>query len=145
MHRVERSVLVAFTAGQMFERVAAVKDSPAFLPWCAGAQVRARRDGLIDATTEIRHRGVRSRFATGNDNRAPAGIRMTLVDGPFRRLTGDWRCQPLREDACNVHLNLHYDFAPGLRARASGPVFDGIAGSRSGSFTRRAEALHDPR
>jgi ribosome-associated toxin RatA of RatAB toxin-antitoxin module len=145
MHRVERSVLVPYTAAQMFELVAAVRDYPKFLPWCAGAHVRPRRDGLIDATIEIHYRGVRSRFTTCNEQRADESIRMTLVDGPFRRLAGDWQFRPLRADACKVHLNLHYDFAPGLLGRAIAPVFDGIAGSLVDSFTRRAEQLYDAR
>jgi ribosome-associated toxin RatA of RatAB toxin-antitoxin module len=145
MHRVERSVLVPYTAEQMFELVAAVRDYPSFLPWCAGTHVRPRHDGLIDATIEIHYRGVRSRFTTCNDNRAPESIQMTLVDGPFRRLAGDWHFRALREDACRVHLHLHYDFAPGLLGRAIAPVFEGIAGSLVDSFTRRAEALYDVR
>jgi ribosome-associated toxin RatA of RatAB toxin-antitoxin module len=145
MHRVERSVLVPYTAQQMFDLVAAVADYPSFLPWCAGTRVRPRRDGLIDATIEIHYRGVRSRFTTCNDQRPPESIQMTLVDGPFRRLAGDWQFRPLRDDACKVHLNLHYDFAPGLLGRAVAPVFDGIAGSLVDSFTRRAELLYEPR
>ena len=145
MHRVERSVLLPYTAAQMFELVAAVRDYPSFLPWCAATHVRPRRDGLIEATVEIHYRGVRSRFTTCNENRTPDSIRMTLVDGPFRRLSGDWQFQPLREDACKVHLNLHYDFAPGLLGRAIAPVFETIAGSLVDSFTRRAEALYELR
>ncbi len=145
MHRVERSVLVPYTAEQMYELVEAVKDYPKFLPWCAGAHVRPRRDGMVDATIEIHYRGVRSRFTTCNDNRAPESIHMTLVEGPFRRLAGQWDFRRLREDACKVHLHLHYDFAPGLLGRAIAPVFEGIAGSLVDSFTRRAEALFDVR
>jgi ribosome-associated toxin RatA of RatAB toxin-antitoxin module len=145
MHRVERSVLVPYTAEQMFELVGAVRDYPSFLPWCAATHVRPRRDGRVDATIEIHYRGVRSRFTTCNDNRAPDSIHMTLVDGPFRRLAGDWRFRPLRGDACRVHLNLHYDFAPGLLGRAIAPVFESIAGSLVDSFSRRAEALYEVR
>lgn len=145
MHRVERSVFVPYTAEQMFELVAAVRDYPKFLPWCAGTQVRPRVDGLIDATIDIHYRGVRSRFTTANDHRAPESIHMTLVDGPFRRLAGHWHFRALRKDACKVHLHLHYDFAPGLLGRAIAPVFDGIAGSMVDSFTRRAELLYEVR
>ena len=62
-----------------------------------------------------------------------------LVDGPFRRLGGEWTFIALREDACKVQLHLHYDFAPGLLGRAIAPVFDGISASMIDSFTRRAD------
>lgn len=145
MHRVERSVLVPFSADQMFALVAAVRDYPSFLPWCAQAQVRPRDDGLIDATLAIHYRGVRSRFTTRNRNRAPESIHMELVDGPFRRLAGGWQFRPLRDDACKVHLNLHYEFAPGVLGRMVAPVFETIAGSLVDSFTRRAEVLYGAR
>jgi ribosome-associated toxin RatA of RatAB toxin-antitoxin module len=145
MHRVERSVLVPYSAERMFGLVAAIREYPQFLPWCAATQVRPRRDGRLEATIEIHYRGVRSRFTTCNENRPPESIGMTLVDGPFRRLNGSWQFRPLREDACRVHLQLHYEFVPGLLGRMIGPVFETIAGSLVDSFTRRAEALHDPR
>jgi ribosome-associated toxin RatA of RatAB toxin-antitoxin module len=44
-----------------------------------------------------------------------------------------------------VHLNLHYDFAPGLLGRAIAPVFETIAGSLVDSFSRRAEAIYECR
>jgi len=144
MHRVERSVLLPYTVAQMFELVAAVGEYPKFLPWCAGTHVRPRRDGRVDATIEIQYRGVRSRFTTCNENRAPDTIAMALVEGPFRRLAGQWTFRALHEDACKVQLHLHYDFAPGLLGRAVAPVFDGIAGSLVDSFARRAGELYDP-
>jgi ribosome-associated toxin RatA of RatAB toxin-antitoxin module len=144
MHRVQRSVLVPYSAEQMFALVAAVKDYPKFLPWCANTQVRPRDDGLVEATIAIHYRGVRSRFTTRNQNLAPQSIHMTFVDGPFRRLGGGWQFRPLHDAACKVHLNLHYEFAPGLLGRAIAPVFETIAASLVDSFTRRAETLYGP-
>jgi ribosome-associated toxin RatA of RatAB toxin-antitoxin module len=145
MHRVEKSVFVPYTAEQMFGLVAAVREYPRFLPWCAASRERPLPDGRVEATVEIHYRGVRSRFTTRNEHIAPALIRMQLVDGPFRRLHGEWHFVQLREDACKVHLNLHYQFESGLLGRAIAPVFESIAGSLIDSFTRRAEALYEPR
>lgn len=144
MHRFERSVLVPYTAEQMFSLVAAVKDYPEFLPWCAATHVRPRSDGLLDATIEIHYRGVRSRFTTRNDNRPAERIGMTLVDGPFRRLTGNWQFRALGDQGCKVHLLLQYDFVPGLLGRAIAPVFEQIAATMVDSFIRRAESVYEP-
>jgi len=142
MHRVERSVLVPFSAQQMFDLVARVEDYPGFLPWCASAQIRSRNDDMVDAMIEIHYRGVRSRFTTRNLHVPHSRIGMELVDGPFRRLSGEWTFRQLRADACRVHLSLHYQFVPGLLGRAIAPVFEVIATSMVDSFTRRAEELH---
>ena len=141
MHRVERSVLVPYSAEEMFGLVAGVKDYPKFLPWCAGARLRPQPNGEIEATVQIDYRGVRSEFTTLNHNDAPRLIRMQLVAGPFRRLSGEWTFTQLRDDACKVHLNLHFQFATGIVGRAVAPVFEGIAGSMIDAFTRRAEAV----
>lgn len=145
MHRVERSVLVPYSAEEMFGLVAGVKDYPKFLPWCAGARLRPQPDGDIEATVQIDYRGVRSEFTTLNHNDAPRLIRMQLVDGPFRRLSGEWTFTQLRDDACKVHLILQFQFATGIVGRAVAPVFEGIAGSMIDAFTRRAEAVYGVR
>jgi ribosome-associated toxin RatA of RatAB toxin-antitoxin module len=142
MHRVERSVLVPFSTQQMFDLVARVEEYPKFLPWCAASHVRPRTDGSHEATIEIRYHGARSRFTTHNRHYPYERIGMDLVEGPFRRLYGEWTFRELRADACRVHLNLHYQFAAGLLGRAIAPVFEEIATTLIDSFTRRAEVLH---
>jgi ribosome-associated toxin RatA of RatAB toxin-antitoxin module len=143
MHRVEKSVLVPYSDGQMFDLVAGVRDYPQFLAWCAATHERPHADGSIHATLDIRYRGVRSRFTTRNLHDRPARIRIELVDGPFRRLHGEWTFQRLRDDACKVHLVLHFQFASGLLGRLIAPVFEPIALSMIDSFTRRAEQLYE--
>ncbi len=145
MHRVERSVLVPYSAEEMFQLVAGIKDYPHFLPWCSGARVKPQPNGEVEATVQIDYRGVRSEFTTRNHNESPRLIRMQLVDGPFRRLSGEWTFTQLREDACKVHLHLHFQFATGLIGRAIAPVFEGIAGSLIDAFTRRAEVVYGVR
>lgn len=143
MHRVERSVLVPYSAEQMFDLVAAVPDYPRFLPWCAAARQRRLEDGAVDATLDIDYRGVRTRFTTRNEHLRPQLIRMQLRDGPFRRLHGQWSFVPLGDEGCKVHLNLHYQFAHGLLGRAVAPVFEGIAVALVDAFGRRAQALFE--
>jgi ribosome-associated toxin RatA of RatAB toxin-antitoxin module len=142
MHRVDRSVIVPFSAEQMFDLVAHVEDYPRFLPWCSGTRVRPLDVGAVEATVEIHYRGVRASFTTRNRNMPYQLIEMQFVDGPFRNLHGEWTFRALREDACRVHLSLHYQFAAGLLGRAVAPVFEGIATTMIDSFTQRAEALH---
>jgi ribosome-associated toxin RatA of RatAB toxin-antitoxin module len=142
MQRVDRSVLVPFAAQRMFALVADIKSYPRFLPWCAGAHLRHRPDGSIEARLDIDYRGVRSQFTTLNRQVEPESIHIQLIDGPFRRLDGHWHFTPLSERGCKVRLHLHYQFAAGLLGRAIQPVFELIAGSQIDAFTHRAEALY---
>jgi ribosome-associated toxin RatA of RatAB toxin-antitoxin module len=144
MPRVERSVLVHYSAEQMFDLVADVEEYPEFLPWCSDSSVVPEHGGGLDASVEIDYRGIRSRFTTRNQMRYPEQIRMTLVDGPFRALEGIWHFHALRPGACKVQLSLHYEFANGLLGRAVAPVFDFIANSMIDSFAQRAERIYGP-
>jgi ribosome-associated toxin RatA of RatAB toxin-antitoxin module len=70
---------------------------------------------------------------------------MQLIDGPLRRLGGEWTFTALREDACKVHLRLNFQFATGVVGRAIAPVFEGIATSMVDAFSRRAQSVYGPR
>ncbi len=142
MHRVEPSVLLPYSAERMFRLVERVDDYPQFLPWCPAAHARPLPDGSVEATIEIAFHGVRTRFTTRNVSDPPREIRITLVDGPFRRLTGRWQFLELPEQSCKVSLLLQYQFAGGPLGRLIAPVFDSIAGSLIDAFARRAESQY---
>jgi ribosome-associated toxin RatA of RatAB toxin-antitoxin module len=142
MRRIERSVLVPYSAERMFRLVERVDDYPEFLPWCPASHARTLPDGSVEATIEIAFHGVRSRFTTRNVATYPSQIRITLVDGPFRRLCGHWHFLELPEQACKVSLQLEYQFAGGVLGRLIAPVFESIAGSLIDAFARRAESLY---
>ena len=111
MPRVERSVLVHYSAEQMFELVAGIEDYPRFLPWCSGASVVADGGGGVDASVDIDYRGIRSRFTTRNLMRFPEQIKMTLLDGPFqlarRQLAVPRAASGCLQDATRAALQVH--------------------------------------
>jgi ribosome-associated toxin RatA of RatAB toxin-antitoxin module len=142
MAHVERSALVHYSAEQMYDLVADVDAYPEFLPWCGGARVR-RDHASILASIDIAYLGIRARFTTRNENRFPS-IRMSLVDGPFKALSGKWSFRSLRAGASKVLLSLDYEFEAGLLGIALAPAFDAIANSMVDSFVDRAESLYGP-
>ena len=138
MQRVRKSVLVPFSAGEMHALVDDVATYPAFLPWCGGSEVLAQTEGGKTARVDINYHGVRAHFTTDNANVPPESIVVTLKDGPFRHLHGEWRFVPLAPSACRVELELHgpaellvvaaqdilaraHHEAPDLGVRGSGP------------------------
>ncbi len=139
---VHKSVLLHYSAAQMFALVDRVEDYPAFLPWCGGVSVRERSDDRLVAAIQINYHGVKQSFTTENSNQPPTQMRMTLVEGPFRHLDGTWQFTPLREDACKVEFDLHYEFSSKLLEKLIGPVFSKIADSFVDSFCRRAEVVY---
>lgn len=142
MHRVERSVLVPYSAARMFALVDDVARYPEFLPWCSAAEVLATRDDGKTARLHIDFHGVKANFTTDNVNTPPAAIRMELKEGPFHNLTGEWTFKSLAEDASKVELVLVYAFGTSLLETVIGPVFDRIARTFIDAFVHRAQALY---
>ena len=145
MQRIRKSVLVPYGAAEMFDLVDAVEHYPEFLPWCGGTQVLEQGPDSKTARIDIDYHHVRANFTTDNVNRRPESIVITLRDGPFRHLHGEWRFLALDERACKVELELAYEFATQLLDRAIGPVFGHIANTFIDAFARRAQALYGNR
>jgi ribosome-associated toxin RatA of RatAB toxin-antitoxin module len=142
MALVERSVLVGYSAEQMFQLVDRVEDYPQFLPWCGGSSVQGRAADSITATVVIDFRGVRQSFTTRNRRREPEAIEVQLVDGPFRRLEGSWSFRPLDESACKVEFRLQYEFSSRILDKLLSPVFGHIANTFVDAFVKRADQVH---
>jgi len=139
---VHKSVFLGYSAEQMFDLVAKVEDYPKFLPWCGGVDVRERGENHVVASVGINFHGVKQHFTTSNTNTPSSEIRMKLVDGPFKTLDGTWTFKALREDACKVELDLHYEFSSKLLEQVIGSVFGMIANSMVDSFCKRAETVY---
>jgi ribosome-associated toxin RatA of RatAB toxin-antitoxin module len=142
MVTVERSALVGYSATDLYTLVEAVEAYPDFLPWCAAAQVVSRDGPSAVVTLHIRYRGLRQHFTTRNTFAAGKRIEMSLVDGPFRSLDGEWRFTPLHARSCRVDLTLAYELRSGLLARLMGPAFDQIANTFVDAFVQRADDLY---
>jgi ribosome-associated toxin RatA of RatAB toxin-antitoxin module len=139
---VHKSVLLAYSAEQMFALVDNIEDYPKFLPWCGGAEVRKREGATVLAALKINYHGIKQAFTTENTNTPPTEISMALVEGPFKHLNGTWRFKPLRADACKVEFDLHYEFSSRVLEQIIGPVFSMIANSFVDSFCKRAETVY---
>lgn len=139
---VQKTVLLAFSAEQMFALVEKVEDYPAFLPWCGGVEVKQRSAEKLVATLAIAYHGIKQSFTTENQNTPPSHMQMKLVEGPFSMLDGQWHFKPLREDACKVEFELHYEFSSKVLEKLIGPVFTVIANSFVESFCKRAEEVY---
>jgi ribosome-associated toxin RatA of RatAB toxin-antitoxin module len=91
---------------------------------------------------DIDYHGAKAHFTTDNVNRAPESIVITLNDGPFRHLHGEWRFQALAADACKVEFELAYEFSTHILEAVVGPVFSHIANTFIDAFVRRAQAVY---
>jgi ribosome-associated toxin RatA of RatAB toxin-antitoxin module len=67
---------------------------------------------------------------------------ITLVNGPFSQMEGNWQFIPLTETACKVEFRLQYTFANGVLEMLISPVFNLIAATFVDAFVARAEEFY---
>lgn len=145
MKTVNKSVLIWYSAAEMFALVTDVARYPQFLPWCDTASVQSEDAGGMTAKVGIAFGGIHQSFTTRNTHVAGRQVLMKLVDGPFSQLDGEWDFVPVgdaSQRACRVEFKLNYGFDNAALAALVGPVFDRIAGSLVDAFVKRAEQVY---
>jgi ribosome-associated toxin RatA of RatAB toxin-antitoxin module len=142
MHRISKSAIVPYTPQQMFELVNNIDDYSQFLNWCDSSAILNQSDNQITASVEINKGGIKQTFSTLNTLTPYKSIAMELVDGPFDVLSGEWRFEPLGENATKIHLDLQFKFKSMLIDMALSPVFKNIANSQLDSFVARAKYIY---
>lgn len=126
----------------MFELVNNIDDYSQFLNWCDSSSILNQSDNQITASVEINKGGIKQTFSTLNTLTPYQSIAMELVDGPFDELSGEWRFEPLGENAAKIHLDLQFKFKSMLIDMALSPVFKNIANSQLDSFVARAKYIY---
>ena len=131
-----------YPALDMYRLVHDVPSYPVFLNWCTNAEVLEQDHEQQLASLSIAVAGVRQKFTTLN--RLVPGERLTLslVEGPFRKLKGEWLFEPLGEAGSKISLNLAFEFSSGLLSAAFQRGFARIADHLVQEFCRRAEQIY---
>lgn len=142
MASVYRNALVAFSTQQMFDLVNDVDSYSEFLPDCADSKIVAQHDDGMTAAVKIQKAGLSHWFTTRNVLSESNKITLSLVDGPFKNLTGEWRFTALSDCACKVELELDFEFSNRLISMAFGPIFSHIANNLVLAFGQRAKQVY---
>lgn len=147
---VKKSVLLWYSAQEMYDLVTGIENYPRFLPWCDRAEVLDAHDEGVTARLGLAYMGVRHSFTTRNQHVPGESVLVKLVDGPFSLLDGNWLFRPLGRPgggagACKIEFDLRYAFSsPALESVVS-PVFDKVANTFVDSFVKRAEDVYGAR
>ena len=81
MKTVQKSVLIWYSAEQMYDLVTDVAKYPEFLPWCDRTRVIDQDATGITAEVGLAFGGIRQSFTTRNTQIAGREVRLKLVSG----------------------------------------------------------------
>ena len=148
MKTIHKSVLIWFSAEEMYALVTDVARYPEFLPWCERGSVLEQHDNSMVAEIGMSLGGFRKSFTTRNAHVPGRQVKLELVDGPFKQLHGTWDFHPLThpntqemQRACRIELTFNYEFES-LFGSLVGPLFDKIASTLVDAFVKRAEQVY---
>ncbi len=141
MAEVNKTVLVGYSAEQMYQLVDSVEKYPEFLPWCGGVDLIKRDESLTTATLHIAYHGIKQNFTTENQKTFPTQMNINLKNGPFKHMDGFWHFIPLSPNACKIEFKLNYEFSNAFLDKLIAPVFSHIANTFVDSFVQRAEMI----
>lgn len=146
MSHIHRSALVHYSPAEMYSLVNNVDDYSNFLPWCRSSEIKAESETEMLASVEIAKSVLNKTFTTQNQLHKNHRIELSLVDGPFKKLSGYWQFDTLKtENACRVNLDLEFEFDNGMMSIAAKPIFTQIANSLVDAFCKRAVEVYGER
>jgi len=141
-HSIDRSALVFHSSERMYSIVNDIASYPAFLPWCSDALIVSHDESEMIATLGVAKGSMRQQFTTRNCFIQHNEIKMELVEGPFRYLSGVWQFKPLETTACKVMLKLDFDFDSQLAKMALASIFNQAANTMVDAFCKRANEVY---
>ena len=143
MPAVNKSLVVPYSAEQMYELINGIESYPEFLPWCTATEIHSRNATALKATLHLAKGPLSHSITTINTMQPNQHIAMEYIAGPFRTCTGAWRFVPINDTKnCQVIFTMEYQFINKLSAIAIEPIFNPITNTLIDGFYARARQIY---
>ena len=133
---LERTALLEVPPEVAYEVVIDVAQYPQFLPGCERVQVLENHASVLVAQVSVAGKGLQESFVTSNVHRPYESVTMSLQQGPFEYLQGQWLFTPLGDVGCKVDLRIEY-LPKGVLVRLLSSLADRIANRLVDAFSER--------
>ena len=127
----------------MFDLVDDIEAYPEFLPWCQNTVVLERTESSVTASICVQKSQLNKSFVTTNAIKRYENITMTLVEGPFRKLDGNWYFKDLGDEGSKITLNIEFEFKNLLLGMTFGSFFEKSCNTLMDSFIQRATQVYE--
>ena len=141
MSFLERSALLEVPVSAAYDVVIDVARYPLFLPGCEAVEVLETTPSGLVAQVAVAGKGLKESFITENRHEPHEAVYMSLQQGPFDRLEGEWLFTPLGTVGCRIDLRIDY-IPRGLLAKLLSGLADRVANRMVDAFSERIVAQH---
>ncbi|GHB63044.1 ubiquinone-binding protein [Psychrosphaera saromensis] len=132
-----------YSCEQMYKLVDDIELYPQFIPNCADSKRVQINENTVEGSLLISSVGISKWFTTQNELTANKEIKMQLLNGPFKHLTGVWKFTELDQFACKVELDLEFEFSSKMIELAFGGIFNNLVANMVSAFTQRAKKVYE--
>ena len=122
----------------IFNLINDIENYPSFLPWCTQTEVTKESENINIGKIFISKSFIKWNFSTKNLIDINKSINLSLIDGPFDELNGQWSFKSIDKNNTNVTLEIDYKFKNSLIEISIEPIFSSIMNSILKSFVDQA-------
>ena len=141
MPRIVEDRTFNYTAKQMYDLVADVKEYQSFLPWCIGSRLYNITENDFYADLIIGFKMFRERF-TSHVTLSENQIDIDYVKGPLRYLHNQWQFEDLEQGGSSLHFEVDFEFKNKIFQKMVGGLFTEAIHRMVASFEARAAELY---
>lgn len=142
---ITRSVLVPYSAQEMYELVCDVARYREFLPGCISSEVIASGDAELIGRMAFTRLGMTQHMVSRNRLQPPARIDIEYVEGPFEHMLAHWQFDALQERACKVTFSMEFSVQQRFLKFAVNAAVQQGANETVDAFHKRAEQIYGKR
>jgi coenzyme Q-binding protein COQ10 len=141
MPRHEEQTTLAYSADELFDVVANIRDYPSFVPWCSGARILHEDQRELVADLVIGFGPFQESFRSQVTLDRPKKVTVHAIDGPLEHLTNAWTFTPV-EGKTHVDFVIDFQFKSHLLDHVANEMFYEAATRMMGAFESRAHLVH---
>lgn len=143
MPKIKKTLLVPFSAQQMYDLINDIEAYPEYLPWCKKAKIHTQAETQLEATLYIGKGLVKQTISTFNTMIPNIQIKMQYKAGPFKHCDGAWNFIATQDNMqCQVEFDINYEFSNAFTAMTIEPLFNPITTTLIDSFYKRAQEIY---
>ena len=144
MHKYSNSIVLPFSAKQLYEIVIDVESYPEFLPWCLSSRiVKKLDDNNFDAELTVGYKAIDEKYISRIKAEYEKKIISKAISGPFKSLDSSWYFKNIDKKQCRVDFMIEYQFKSFFLDKVMGSLFKKATIKMLDAFELRAKSLHD--
>jgi len=131
-----------YSAQQMYNLVANVKEYPKFLPWVIAMRLKKDSDTETMADMIVGFKTLRESFTSCVIKKPHTEIHVDYIDGPLKYLTNDWIFINREDGGCDVDFKVDFAFKNKMFEKLAGQFFEAALLKMITAFEERAHQLY---